>query len=119
MPKTTTQITDEESLKKLKESHLEKAHKDVLSPLVPKMNPEEREELLILIDESHEVAKKAEQMKVKYQKELYELNKEYEKKMDTVVKEEATNARKQFEALEKTEEKKELEELETELKKIK
>jgi hypothetical protein len=109
------QISNEDLLTKLKESHLEARHKEAVEPMIPKMNDDNRQELMGLIDESHKVAKKVDQMKTEHQEKMRELNKEYDQKMKDVVKEESENARKQFEELENKEEEKGLEELEGEI----
>ena len=49
MQNTKTQITNEELVKKLEESHLEQQHKDALKLLIQKMNTEARGELLDII----------------------------------------------------------------------
>jgi len=115
MNKTTTQITDEELTAKLKESHLASSEKETLEPLIPHMDDSEREALMGLIEEASDIKNKQEAGEAKYQEALRALNQEYEEKMNTVIKEEMKNARKQFEAKEQAEEGKELEEIESEL----
>ena len=118
MANTTSKITDKELRAKLQESHLAQRHKEALEPMIPKMDAEAREELMSVIDESHEVTKRAEQRKAQYQKEVIALNEEYEQEINNIVKEESKNALKQFENLEKAESEKELEELESEISNI-
>ncbi len=112
---TTTQIANEELITKLQASAMETEQKQVLIPLIPKMTVEEKAELIRLITESYEVEAKAEEAKDNYQKELYKINQEYEKKMNTIVREETSNARKEFEGMEHKAEIKELENIENEL----
>ena len=92
--------------------------KQALIPLIPKMIEGEKAELFVLIEESHEVEEEAKIAEENYQKDLFELNKEYEEKMNTVVREETSNARKEFESMEHQGEVKELENLEDELNKL-
>lgn len=115
MAKTTTQITDEELTAKLKESQLAPSEKETLEPLIPQMTDDEKQELLALIEESHEVNKTVESMKQNYAKELHALNEEYEKKMNKVVKEETAKAAKKLEAAEQAKDEKEEAKLEKEI----
>lgn len=118
MANTTTKITDDELRTKLKESHLEKAHKDELRALIPDMPEADRNQLLKLIAQSHKVKEQEDKAKAEMQPALKKLNAKYDKKMDQLGKELNKKVRKDYEGFKKGEEEKELEEMEAEFKEM-
>ncbi len=86
--------------------------KKELEGLLPQMADNERAELLKLIEQYTDGEEKIEK---DYQQNLGELNKEYDKKMDSAVKEQGEKARNEFEKMERKEAAKELKEFEGEI----
>jgi len=98
MPTQTT-ITDEQLHIKLVSSYLDFQQVLIISPLIPSMNVEQREELLKLIEESEKLNTRKQEADEKYNEGLAELNKEYTHKMDQLVVDEAKYARREYEKL--------------------
>jgi Cft2 family RNA processing exonuclease len=95
----TTQITDEQLHIKLVSSYLDFNQVLIISPLIPILNAEQRQELLKLIDESEKLNSQSLAADATYDEGLSELNQEYTKKMDQLVTEETKYARKEYEKL--------------------
>jgi len=108
MTNTATAITNEELFTKLKESYLEQAHKDELKTLIPYMSDEARDQLLSLIEQSHQVKMQEDKAKAEMQPGLKQLNAEYNQKMNQLVKTLNEKIRKDYEGLKQGEEEKEL-----------
>jgi len=108
MTNATATITNEELLTKLNESYLEQAHKNELKALIPYMSDAERDELLGLTEQSHQVKKQEDEANAEMQPALTELNAEYDQKMNQLVKALKVKIRKDYEGLKKGEEAEEL-----------
>ena len=113
-----TLITDEELAKLLEESFLDYDQKLHIMPLIPVMEEGQRTELLDLINEANTLEEKRNESEKKYNEGLRELNKEYESKMDQIVKEETSHAIKGFEKISHDKDYAELEDLEKEINNI-
>jgi len=96
---TQTQLTDEQLHIKLVSSYLDFQQVLIISPLIPSMNSEQREELLKLIEESEKLNTRKQDADIGYNEGLGELNKEYTHKMDMLVVEETKYARREYEKL--------------------
>jgi hypothetical protein len=115
---TLTQITDEQLHIKLVSSYLDFQQVLILSPLIPSMNPEQREYLLRLIEESEKLNSRKQEVDKKYNESLAELNQEYTNKMDQLVVEETKYARSEYEKLGAQNDARQLTALEDQLNKI-
>lgn len=118
MDNVKTKITNEELRAKLKESYLEQSQKDELQALIPDMSEEDRNQLLSLIAQSHEVKAQEDKGNAEMQPALKELNAKYDQKMNQLVRTLSSKVRTDYEELGKSSEKEELQALETELKQI-
>lgn len=112
MTENTTNITDTELLQKLKESYIDAEQKKELETLIPKMNGEERNALITIINEAKTEKDRVEPI---YQEELGKLNEKYTNKLNHLVKEETKNAFKEAEETEEKEESEEMKNFETEI----
>lgn len=105
-------ITDSDLLTRLKSSFIADGQKNELETLIPEMTNDERDQLIALIEQSNEEAVKDDP---EYQQELQKLNAEYDKKLNTLVKEKSKEALQEAESMEDEEEVKELEDMEGEI----
>lgn len=94
MATQTTLITDADLLAKVEQSPLEEGQKNELKKIIPEMTNEERAELMKLMDTNTQATLTPDPVK------LAALNEEYLKKMNTLAKESASTARKEFEKIE-------------------
>ena len=97
MSNVTHNITDTELRGKLEKSYIDPNQKKELVPLISEMTDQERLELIALINQSNEEAIQANE---KYEKRVGEINKEYEGKINNLVKETTENAYKEAEKAE-------------------
>ena len=112
MAESVSNITNTELLNKLEKSSIDPNQKKELEAVIPEMTDQERQELIALINQSNEDTEKAEQV---YQEKVGELNKEYEGKMNNLVKKSTEKAFKEYENTEKKEETEILNEVEGEI----
>ena len=101
MPSISIQITDEDLISKIQTSYLEDQQKKDLTGLVGDMTQGERGDLIAMIDKTND--------------EIADSDKKYAEDVKNLVREETTNARKEYEKLDNTENEKEMEMLDEEL----
>ena len=94
MAESALNITDDQLMDELQNSFIDTNQKKELATLIPHMTADERGELLGIIKQSHEEAEKA---GLTNQDKLKQLNEEYEKKLNKLVKESNEDALKDFE----------------------
>ncbi len=105
-------ITDETLKVKIQTSLLADHQKSELQTLLPQMTTSERQELARLIDDSVQQLIEADP---KLQKQVQELNREYEKKLSGLLHEQGRMIRESFEKLEQGETAKTMTNLESEM----
>lgn len=101
MPTVSIQITDEDLISKIQTSYLEDQQKEDLTGLVGDMTQRERGDLVAMIDKASD--------------EVAESDRKYAEDVKNLVREETTNARKEFEAMDDAESEKEMGMLDEEL----
>ena len=108
----------DELIQKLKESYIPIEMQEKFFSIIPKMNDDEKNELLLLIQESKAIQLQEKINKEKYQKSLAKINAQYKTQINTIQKETMDNAIKEIENAEKDEELNNLEFLENEINNI-
>jgi len=114
----TTQISNKELLKKLKESYLDKLHKDHFEQLISDMSEKDKSKLMDLIKESHKVNETKVKADAQYQEELVKLNAEFDQKITSMEKELVRYTFNEYKKLEAEESEEELEKIEAEIGKL-
>ena len=94
-----TKITDDQLHIRLVKSYLDFQQVLILTPMIPYMNDEQREELIKIIEVSERLNTRKKDADVTYNEKLSVLNQEYLQKMDHLLSEETNYARREYEKL--------------------
>ena len=99
----------------LENSYLDQTYKDHFAELIPSMRAEDRAQLMDLIKQSHKVKAQEDTAQTRYQKDLKELNTEYDQKISDTKKELTQYTLNEYRNLEAKESKEEIGKIETEI----
>lgn len=109
------EFTDSYLQEQLSKSHLTVKDKKAIAPFISSMNAADRQELMDLIAESADVAEKVQQMKMRRDEAMRELNKGFQHSTAVLFRTSVGTVRRRFEKKEKEDDAVELKHLESQI----